>query len=369
MATKLFGTLLPPTKGVEGRFRDAEGKWAPGIELPPGPPPGPTPGQPPDAADWAAASPVLTPHGDRVRSLYGPNTTHINPKVGIAAARNALQQPTGLGLYALRPIAPGELIGIFTGVWALERDVEAAFTTDADRRCIDNYAAEHARFTISDAELFNPGGIGTTEPFPPPVTSDQALPEVSCVDVPVHGLLCLPRMSGETISPEETARGLCAVQHAPFSPNVSDVAALINAPKWGGKRTSAAVQPRPANVVAEACVAKPNDSRDPLQGDKPIARTRASRCSPAPPASRSAPSCCGTTVTRGAAAANTRRSDGTPRSIRSLRPTGGAGWASASESAWGWRSGDVGCPSNTVGRPCGASVACRRAGRCGTRSA
>ena len=235
LASKLFGAMKleppPPIAPVEGRFRNADGTWAPGLP----------------------ETPVQTAHGDPVRALYGPNTLHCNPKIGVAPAKNSRGQPVGLGLYAIETLAPGELVCMFTGEYCLERDADSVFY-GIDRACVDSYAAGHVRYALVDSEIA-PGGP-TTEPNPP-LTPSENLPEVRCDGALVHELLCLPRMSSELTSADEEAKRLCALQYAPYAPTIADVAALINAPKYGGKRGPAGeVFPDP-NVVAEACVGKP----------------------------------------------------------------------------------------------------------------
>lgn len=124
---------------------------------------------------------------------------HINPYAGLAVAPSTNPNIKGLGLYAMGGLSAGDVVCLFTGMWAFESDVDKAFTlTDP---CIHNYSATFGKdMMVVDAATLKPNG--------------------SCRDLRVDRLTCVPR----SVRGGPTQCGLVYDVRA----GICDIAAVLN---------------------------------------------------------------------------------------------------------------------------------------------
>lgn len=228
IGTRLFGNLEAVARAsrvVEGTFEP----WGP---------------------EWREARtegdvPVTTGAGGPIRLLTGsPVFSHVNPRVGIARSPGEV----GLGLYATAPLAPGELVCLFTGVYCYEGELDEQFpfAVERFRACVHAYAMSHLPcFEASEAERgrkkINPGkGEYGLKSGTPKITMQK--------------LVCCPRMS-ENVG-GELSLGLCNLQYSvePGAPLVDVGAVLNHSGRPNCTATAAVVTPANGEGEEHACL-------------------------------------------------------------------------------------------------------------------
>ena len=148
---------------------------------------------------------------------------HMNPKVGVASSTpNGTSR--GIGLFACEAMAPGEVVGFFTGVWSCESDVDA--TLGPKDVCVSNYAAAHdlvLPFQFDRVKTWR-GEERYTCRTSRREGSSRLEPSGTKPTPTVDRLVVIPRMSSEN-SPE-AAQGRCSLRFSP--PEICDVGGLMN---------------------------------------------------------------------------------------------------------------------------------------------
>jgi hypothetical protein len=136
---------------------------------------------------------------------------HASPKIGIAESDIP---GAGLGLFACEPLAPGEFVTMFTGVWSTEADLTKAMPDDV---CVDAYSAAYRPFVTpyEPKQIDLDGRWRTNTSF--------------------HRLVCVPRMAAGATPFVEGERKLCALSVHPRE--VCDVGGLMNERKTTSEAT------------------------------------------------------------------------------------------------------------------------------------
>ena len=111
---------------------------------------------------------------------------HVNPALGLALSPSYNPKIKGLGLYALNGVKEGDVICLFTGMWAMESDVDCLYGLSDP--CVKNYGATFHAHVIDH----------TTWPNKTRATNGSYVTEKTSVD----RLMCVPRVQRAEATPE-----------------------------------------------------------------------------------------------------------------------------------------------------------------------
>jgi len=165
---------------------------------------------------------------------------HVNPSVGLSLAG-----PKGLGVFAIEPLLEGDLVCLFTGVWAYESDVDKSLEGGGlvfNNPCVTNYATRWAR-VLPNEDVDDMLARKPKQPMPAPKLKPHRINPGQSVEGSRQGkegkalelkrfdrLIVLPRMSAQALPGGLNRSGkLCNLQYsrAANAPLV-DVGAMLN---------------------------------------------------------------------------------------------------------------------------------------------